>query len=408
MWDMMLLPFDAAASLAHAAGLVTAGILTEDELTRLDAAFTELGDAFENGEIEISIEDEDCHTVIERFLTQKVGDVGKKIHTGRSRNDQVVAALRLWLRFNLNDLAAEVEMLIEQLADMADVNQDQFLPGYTHMQRAMPSTVALWAAGYAEVLIDDLDLILQAKKRINASPLGSGAGYGIPHIDLPRQEVADILGFERLQENVTSVQLSRGKYELEVVHALLQGAATINRLASDIVLYSSSEFGFVQLNDALTTGSSIMPQKKNPDIAELARATMHRLSGEFQVLLGIPANLPSGYHRDLQLTKGAVMKAVLIQKDLLEATRGLLTGLSFQTKNLDKARDPDLFATAAALSEVVGGKPFREAYRDAAENPSKWVEQAKMNLSEAYTTVGTPGNVSTKSIRSRLGQIMKR
>ncbi len=402
MWDMMLLPFDAAASLAHAAGLVTAGILTEDELTALDGAFSDLADAFENGDIQISLEDEDCHTVIERFLTEKVGDIGKKIHTGRSRNDQVLAAIRLWLRFNLDDAASEIERLVLQLADMADANQDQFLPGYTHMQRAMPSTVALWAAGYAESLVEDLDLVIQARKRINASPLGSGAGYGIPYVNLPRQEVAESLGFERVQENVTAVQLSRGKYELEVVHALLQCAATINRLASDVVLYATAEFGFVKLNDVLTTGSSIMPQKKNPDIAELARATMHRLSGEFQVLLGIPANLPSGYHRDLQLTKGSVMRAVIILKDLLEATQGILAGLTFRSEPLDNARDPELFATAAALSEVVKGKPFREAYRDAAQTPSLWSEQAQMKLSEAYSTVGTPGNVSTASIRERL------
>lgn len=405
MWDMMLLPFDAAASLAHAAGLVTAGILTEDELTALDGAFSDLADAFEKDEIQISLKDEDCHTVIERFLTEKVGDIGKKIHTGRSRNDQVLAAIRLWLRFNLDDVAGEIESLALQLADMADSHQDQFLPGYTHLQRAMPSTVAMWAAGYSESLVEDLDLVLNARRRINASPLGSGAGYGIPYVKLPRQEVAESLGFDRIQENVTAVQLSRGKYELEVVHALLQCAATINRLASDVVLYATTEFGFVSLEDALTTGSSIMPQKKNPDIAELARATMHRLSGEFQVLLGIPANLPSGYHRDLQLTKGAVMKAVLIQKDLLEATRGLLAGLSFNAETLDAAKDPDLFATASALSEVVKGKPFREAYRDAAKSPKSWSEQASTKLSAAYSTVGTPGNVSTKNIRDRLGRM---
>jgi len=407
MWDMMLLPFDAAASLAHAAGLVTAGVLTEKELAKLDKAFAKLGKAFEKGEIQITVEDEDCHTVIERFLTEEVGDIGKKIHTGRSRNDQVLAALRLWLRFNLEEIAGQMEDLILELADLADEHGNVFLPGYTHMQRAMPSTAALWAAGYAECLVDDLDLVKQATKRINASPLGSGAGYGIPHINLPREEVAGHLGFERVQENVTAVQLSRGKYEMEVVHALLQCAATINRLAADIVLYNSAEFGFISLSGELTTGSSIMPQKKNPDIAELARATMHRLSGEWQVLLGIPANLPSGYHRDLQLTKGAVMKAVLTQKDLLEATLGLVGGLTFNTTRLEEVRDADLFATAAALQQVVDGVPFREAYRNAAEQKETWNEQAKVPLSKAYSTKGAPGNVSTKSIRKRLQKLTK-
>jgi len=192
-----------------------------------------------------------------------------------------------------------------------------------------------------------------------------------------------------------------------VVHALLQCAATINRLASDIVLYNSAEFGFIQLNPELTTGSSIMPQKKNPDIAELARATMHRLSGEWQVLLGIPANLPSGYHRDLQLTKGSVMRAVLIQKDLLEATQGLVGGLSFNTTRLNEVRDPDLFATAAALAQVVDGVPFREAYQNAATQKETWSEQAALPLEDVYATKGTPGNVSTKSIRKRLRKLTK-
>ena len=408
MWDMVLLPFDAAASLAHASGLVSAGILSPLELKALDQAFNRLGEAYEKGELSISVEDEDCHTVIERFLTQKVGDIGKKIHTGRSRNDQVLAALRLWLRFNLDEVGDLIEELTLQLADLADASQDVFLPGYTHTQRAMPSTVAMWAAGYAECLVEDLDIVERSRKRINASPLGSGAGYGIPYVELPRKEVADALGFDRVQENVTAVQLSRGKFEMEVVHALMQTAATINRIASDIVLYASSEFAFVKLDGELTTGSSIMPQKKNPDIAELARATMHRLSGEFQVLLGIPANLPSGYHRDLQLTKGAVMKAVLIAKDLLEASNGLISGLTFDAEKLQTTRDPELFATAAALAEVVKGTPFREAYRTAAEDTSTWSAQAELNLSDVYATKGTPGNVSTKKIRKRLRQTRKR
>lgn len=407
MWDMMLLPFDAAASLAHASGLVSAGILTPAELKELDSAFSDLGEAYQNGELTITVEDEDCHTVIERFLTEKVGDIGKKIHTGRSRNDQVLAALRLWLRNNLAEVGQSIEELVLHLSDLADASQDVFLPGYTHTQRAMPSTAAMWAAGYAECLVEDLDLVLRATKRINASPLGSGAGFGIPYVELPRKEVADALGFRRVQENVTAVQLSRGKFELEVVHALLQMAATINRMASDIVLYASSEFAFIKLTDDLTTGSSIMPQKKNPDIAELARATMHRLSGEFQVLLGIPANLPSGYHRDLQLTKGSVMKAVLIASDLLEASIGLVAGLTFDANKLQHTKDPELFATAAALAEVVKGTPFREAYQKAASNPTEWAKQAGLELSDVYATKGTPGNVSTKKIRKRLRRTLR-
>jgi argininosuccinate lyase len=196
--------------------------------------------------------------------------------------------------------------------------------------------------------------------------------------------------------------MSRGKYELQVVHALLQGAATINRLASDIVLYASSEFGFVQLSDVMTTGSSIMPQKKNPDIAELARATMHRLSGEMQVLIGVPANLPSGYHRDLQLTKAAVMKSVLITSDLMEAARGLVEGMTFDLDRLNGSKDPALFATAVALMNVASGVPFRDAYKAAAEQKDAWAHQADLSLTEVYKTSGTPGRTDSAGVRSRL------
>ncbi len=408
IWDIQLLPFDLAASEAHAGGLVTAGILSAQEYKQLSEAFGSLKEDYENGLLSITPEDEDCHTVIERLLVDRLGDVGKKIHTGRSRNDQVLAALRLWLRQNLDVVCELVDGLATKLADLADENTDQFLPGYTHMQRAMPSSVALWALGFAECLCDDLEIVREAQRRMNVSPLGSGAGYGIPHVNLDRDDVASNLGFERVQENVTAVQLSRGKYELGVVHALVQCAATINRLASDIVLFATSEFGFIQLDDSLTTGSSIMQQKKNPDIAELARATLHRISAEMHLLVGIPANLPSGYHRDLQLTKSSVMKSVLMACDLLHAATGLINGLSFRTEKLEEARDPELYATAAALKSVASGSPFRTAYQNASQDTGAWSEEASLKLREAYTTRGAPGRTDSSGVRSRLDQTRKR
>jgi len=408
IWDLELLPFDAAASLAHATGLAQAGILTEQELTSIQEAFAGLADDVEAGNIEITVEDEDCHTVIERYLVEKIGEVGKKIHTGRSRNDQVLAALRLWMRHQLDELSSLMGDLVLKLSDLADAHVDSFLPGYTHMQRAMPSSVAAWSLGYAECLCDDLDLLSGARDLINASPLGSAAGYGVPHVDLARQEVADYLAFNRVQENVTSVQLSRGKFELAVVHAVLQCSATINRLASDITLYATSEFGFVKLHDSLTTGSSIMPQKKNPDIAELARASMHRIVGELNVLIGIPANLPSGYHRDLQLTKASVMKSILITSDLLQAAEGLIDGIQFNQDTLNDSKSPELFATAAALGKVVDGVPFRDAYRAAASDEDAWKEQSGKSLSDTYKTKGSPGQTSSAGIRQRLDQTLNK
>lgn len=401
-WDMMLMPFDAAASLAHAAGLQRIGVLSEEEFEQLHAAIIRLGGAIENGEIGITVEDEDCHTVIERFLIEETGEAGRKIHTGRSRNDQVLAALRLWLRQHVGDVMNGLADVAGELADLADEHRNTFLPGYTHTQRAMPSSVAVWALGYVECLADDLAVLQQARHLNNASPLGAAAGYGVPHLDLDRDGVAADLGFNRVQEQVTAVQLSRGKYEMAILHGLMQAAATINRLASDIVLYCSAEFGFIRLEDALTTGSSIMPQKKNPDIAELARTVVHRIAAEMQVLLGVPANLPSGYHRDLQVTKASVMKSVLLMLDLCQAASGLVQGLAFDEDNLQAARGSELFATAAALKQVKNGTPFRDAYRDVAGRKDTWEEQAGNALSDVYTTPGNPGRTDSTALRTRI------
>jgi len=404
-WDMMLMPFDAAASLAHAAGLQRIGVLSDDEFEELHAAIIALGEAIENGQIGISVEDEDCHTVIERFLIERTGDAGRKIHTGRSRNDQVLAALRLWTRQHVGDVMQGVADVAEALADLADDHRNTFLPGYTHTQRAMPSSVAAWALGYAECLADDLTVLDQARYLNNASPLGAAAGYGVPHLDLDRSGVASDLGFNRVQEQVTAVQLSRGKFEMAIVHGLVQAAATMNRLASDIVLYCSAEFGFIRLEDALTTGSSIMPQKKNPDIAELARTVVHRLAAEMHVLLGVPSNLPSGYHRDLQVTKASLMKSVLLMLDLCQAASGLVSGISFDEERLQAARGAELFATAAALKQVKEGTPFRDAYRDVAGKKETWDQQAGHTLSEVYTTPGNPGQTDSGALRRRIGDL---
>ncbi len=401
-WDLMLMPYDAAASLAHAAGLLRIGVLSQAEFDALQEAFARLGDAIEIEQITITVEDEDCHTVIERFLIEETGEAGRKIHTGRSRNDQVLAALRLWLRQHVGDVMEDLVDVAESLADVADANKNQFMPGYTHTQRAMPSSVAAWALGYAECLADDLTVLAQARVLNNASPLGAAAGYGVPHLDLDRAGVAADLGFNRVQEQVTAVQLSRGKFEMAVVHALVQAASTLNRLASDIVLYCSAEFGFICLDDALTTGSSIMPQKKNPDIAELARTVVHRIAAEMHVLLSVPANLPSGYHRDLQVTKASVMRSVLLMLDLCQAASGLVQGMRFDEDNLQAARGAELFATAAALKQVKDGTPFRDAYRDVASKKKLWDEQARASLGDVYSTPGNPGQTDSSSLRQRL------
>jgi argininosuccinate lyase len=268
----------------------------------------------------------------------------------------------------------------------------------------MPSTVGLWAMGYAELLAADLDALQSAHAQVNVSPLGSAAGYGVPSLPLPRQAVAEALGFDRVQTHVTAVQLSRGKLELHVVHALVQVGATLNRLAADLVLFNSAEFGFVTLPKAFTTGSSIMPQKQNPDVLELARATYHRLLAEMNVLLTLPANLPSGYHRDLQLTKEAALRSVLLTSDLLTAMNHLLPGVQFNKDALRAALSPDLFATADALARVQAGVPFREAYRQAAAALPDLVVPTPAEALAAYQVEGFPGQCNPGLVRRLLDQ----
>lgn len=374
LWDNLLLPYDLVGSEAHAWGLERIGVLSDVEFRSLADALEVLASDHAAGDLVVTPEDEDCHTVIERRLIEMTGDAGRKIHTGRSRNDQVLAALRLFLRDRLEEVGSATVDLGRRLCHLAQRQPDVFLPGYTHLQRAMPSTVAMWALGYAELLADDVQGLGQARARTNTSPLGSAAGYGVPYLELPRSEVAKRLGFEGIHTHVTSAQLSRGKSESAVVHALAQVASTINRMASDLVLYNTAEFGFVTLPVEFSTGSSIMPQKKNPDVLELARGTYHRVLAELNLLLGLPANLPSGYHRDLQLTKEAVMRAVLKTQDLLQAMNAVLPGVTFNPAATEAADDPALHATAAALKQVKAGKAFRDAYQEVAGNRELWKE----------------------------------
>ena len=401
-WDTILLPYDVEGTRGHAYGLRLAGVLTEQEEAEIGTALDAIRDAWEAGEIVVTPEDEDMHTVIERELTARVGEAGKKIHAGRSRNDQVLVALRLWLRDALGAVARGASGACAALIEHAASGDGLLMPGYTHLQRAMPTTAGLWAAGYAELLLDDLAGLAEASARADVSPWGSAAGYGVPSLDLPRREVAERLGFRGVQENVTAVQLSRGKAEASVVHALVQLGLTANRLASDLVLFATAEFGFVKLPHEYTTGSSIMPQKRNPDVLELARATVHRLTAELHLLLTLPANLPGGYHRDLQLTKEATMRAVLAAQDLMAALGAVLPGVEWQPLAMREALSPDLFATAEALDRVASGEAFRDAYRAVGTNLGALSVPPEAEALGAYVTPGTPGRVDVDALRQRL------
>ncbi len=401
-WDRLLLPYDVRASRAHAWGLRQIDVLSETEWTRIGEALDALLDAFEAGEVTVTPEDEDCHTVIERFVTERTGPAGEKLHTGRSRNDQVLAALRLYLRDALATIGGQAAALADALCDLAARHPDVLMPGYTHLQQAMPSTAALWALGYAETLAGDLDALRHARRRINVSPLGSAAGYGVPVIDLPREAVADRLGFRAVQTHATAVQLSRGKHALAVGHACTQVGATCNRLASDLVLFATAEFDFVDLPPEHCTGSSIMPQKQNPDVLELARAYHHRLAAQMQSLATGPSNLPGGYHRDLQLTKAAVLGSVEMTSDVLTALAEVVRGVTFNPERTRAACAPGILATQRALEQVAEGVPFRSAYQQAAAADADLGPVDPGAVLDAYETDGTPGQERPDRVRSRL------
>lgn len=401
-WDTLLLPYDITGTLAHAAGLVSIGLLSEEELAQIQTTLDEMGTQIAAGNIVVTPADEDCHTVIESYLTDKLGDIGKKIHTGRSRNDQVLTALRLFMRDQLGTIVAQLVEIVEACCTLGDHYADVVMPGYTHFQRAMPSTPALWALGYAELLLSDMDALQHAYHQINTSPLGSAAGYGVPFLALPRTATANQLGFEAVQTNVTAVQLSRGKLEMHAMHALVQVGATFNRMASDLILFNTAEYGFVTLPAAMCTGSSIMPQKKNPDVLELVRANYHRLMAEMQLLLTLPANLPSGYHRDLQLTKEAIMRGLLLTQDLVQAMLQVVPALQFSTEHMANATTKELFATSHALEKVLNGVPFRDAYRAAAAELADKQDEDAHDLSAQYKVIGYPGQTDPAPVRTAL------
>ncbi len=408
VWDTRLLPYDIEGTRIQARALEAIGIITKDENELLQSALDDLAEEAERGDVVVTPQDEDCHTVIERCLTDRLGEIGRKIHTGRSRNDQVLIALRLFLRDQAKQTGIWVGNIIEALCSIGERYDDVLMPGYTHQQRAMPSTPALWAMGYAELLTDDLATLEHAASQINVSPAGSAAGYGVPSLALPRDQMSRHARAERLQLHVTAVQLSRGKLEAQFVHALVQIAATLNRLSADLVLYNSAEFGFVTLPAEYCTGSSIMPQKQNPDVLELSRAAYHRILAEFQMLLTLPANLPSGYHRDLQLTKEAVMRATDRSLDLIQAVAHVLPGVEFDRERLAASMTSELYATAEALRLVEEGVPFRDAYRRAAESVDSIKPPSDEDALGSYFLDGYPGRVRPAIIRNRMRSYLDR
>ena len=362
--DQRLLPFDVRGSKAHARMLRTIDVLDDTELTSLLQGLDEALDTWGAGDFTISIAQEDVHTALEQFLTERVGDVGKKVHTGRSRNDQVLVALALWQRDAVETLRDALEQAIAAFDDFASRHVDTPLPGYTHLQRAMPSSVASWAKAWSTQLRRNLPLVDAAAGVVSHSPLGSAAGYGVPDVlGIDRVQTAEELGFDGPLLPAEAAQLGRGKAEAALLFALAQIATDLGKWAWDLCLYVTAEFGFFALPGAFTTGSSIMPQKRNPDVLELTRAKAAVVRSALTEVMAISGPLPSGYHRDLQLLKRPLFHGTDTTMAMLAVAERVMNGLSVNEERCRAAMSEELFATEEAYRLVRKGVPFREAYK---------------------------------------------
>ncbi len=367
--DLTLVKYDCLGSIAHAEMLGKTGILTEDEVARLKTELEKIIALTDRDEFEIKSVDEDCHTAIENHLTARLGELGKKIHTARSRNDQVVTAMRLYLKDELNTCKGAVKTLTDALSEFIATYGAIALPGYTHTRKAMPSSIAMWAGSFKDAMADNIKMLNFNLELIDQSPLGTAAGYGLP-IVIDREYTAELLGFARVQENPIYVQTSRGKFASTIIHTLTQIMLDLNKMATDLILISMPTFGFFVLPPQLCTGSSIMPQKKNPDVLELVRAKYHIvLSNELQVKSMI-GNLITGYHRDFQLTKKPVMESLAITLQSLEVMALVVAHLKVDERRCQAALTDELYATERVYELVKAGVPFRDAYRRVAEQYS--------------------------------------
>lgn len=364
--DRQLLPYDAFSSAAHALMLAHVGLLPRKDAAALVKQLGRIAAQARCCEIQIRPEQEDCHTVIETLLTQALGDAGKRLHLGRSRNDQVTLALRLYMRDALLNIAAQTAELAMCFLRFAHIHAGEIMPGYTHLRRAMPSSFGLWAAAFAEGLAEELQALQAIYARLDKCPLGAAAGFGVP-LPLDREYLAKLLGFAAVQVNPVDVINSRGRHELALVNALASTGLVMEKFLWDVVLYSMPEFGFLNLPDAFTTGSSIMPQKRNPDVVELARARCRELRGHALMVQQLASGLPSNYHRDLQLLKKPLFDALDTARDWLDVLIRLVPALEVNVKRAATACSDELYATHEAYRLVQQGIPFRDAYKQVAK-----------------------------------------
>ena len=402
--DLYLAKYDVLGSMAHITMLERIGLLTAEELQTLLAALREIYKVADSGKFVIEEGIEDVHSQVELMLTRSLGDMGKKIHSGRSRNDQVLLDLKLFTRAQIQALVTAVTSLFEVLIAQSNRYQAVLMPGYTHLQVAMPSSFGLWFGAYAESLVDDLQLLQAAYRVCNRNPLGSAAGYG-SSFPLNRQLTTDLLGFDSLDYNVVYAQMGRGKMERTVAFAMAGIAATLSKLAFDACLFNSQNFGFIKLPDQFTTGSSIMPHKKNPDVFELTRAKCNKIQGLPQQITLIANNLPSGYFRDLQIIKELFLPAFDELKDCLQMVTHMMREVKVNEHILDDERYALMFSVEEVNRRVIAGVPFRDAYKQVGLEIE--AGQFKPNKQVAHTHEGSIGNLCNDQIAQLMQTVVK-
>ncbi|UKJ07624.1 argininosuccinate lyase [Solitalea lacus] len=401
--DMYLAPFDVLGSIAHITMLESIGLLSKEDLSTLKKELVKIYSEIEHGEFKIEEGIEDVHSQVEYLLTQRIGDAGKKIHSGRSRNDQVLVDIKQYLRYELMQVVSHVKQLFETLQRLSEEHKEKLMPGYTHLQIAMPSSFGLWFGAYAESLVDDMELLLAAYKVANKNPLGSAAGYG-SSFPLNRTMTTELLGFGALNHNVVYAQMTRGKSEKIVSMALASVATTLSKFAYDVCLYISQNFGFISFPDHLTTGSSIMPHKKNPDVFELIRAKCNKLQGLPNDLTLLTNNLPSGYFRDMQITKALIIPAFEELTDCLQICNYMLQHITCNDNITRDEKYKYIFSVEVVNNLVLQGVPFREAYK----NVGLAIEDGNFEVPESinHTHEGSIGNLCTAQIKAAMEKVI--
>ena len=401
--DLRLAQYDIEGSMAHIKMLETIGLLKKSELEQLLAALTELLEEAKKGNFEIEEGVEDVHSQVELMLTRKLGDIGKKIHSGRSRNDQVLVDLKLFMREELRDIARHAKTLFDRLIALSEEHKEVLMPGYTHLQIAMPSSFGLWFGAYAESLIDDMRLVVAAYDTANQNPLGSAAGYG-SSFPLDREITTQLLGFETLHYNAVAAQMSRGKTERATAYAVAALASTIGRFAMDICLFMCQNFGFISFPDNLTTGSSIMPHKKNPDVFEITRGKCNRLQAVPNEIALLTANLPLGYHRDMQLLKDIIFPATREICDVMAMCDFMLQHIRINSGILEDKKYDYLFTVEDVNRLVLEGTPFREAYKEIgmAVQEGRYTPTREVH----HTHKGSIGNLCNDNIVEKMTEVV--